>query len=359
MSKLERVTLRHLRQPLIRPYRLSYRTFEEFEPFLLEIADSDGRTGFADGHVSPGSSSETREGAWSFLLGEIKANLGVELTEVKRRALARFEESKVAVTALVTAVEVLEDHPALRIPAPTTLPLLTPVNALEPAAIAAEIEDWIGQGFRTFKIKVGKDVVADLARVAAIQRAVAGRATLRLDANRAFSRDDGVRFARRLDPAGIELFEQPCDSDDWDANAAVAAASPVPLMLDEPICTLADIDRAATIPGVGYCKLKLKRFGSLDRLIEGLDRVRGKGLRPVLGDGLGSEAHNWLEACAARGRIDNAGEFNGFLKPRDRLLAEPMVFRNGGIELPAGYRARLDPAAVERFTVETVEFTLG
>ncbi len=356
MTTISNVTLTRLRQPLIRPYRLSYRTFEEFEPYLVEVEDSEGRSGFADGHVSPGSSSETRDGAWAFLVREIKGCIGRDIAECKAAVLSRFEESKVAATALVTALEVLEGHPALTLAQPATLPLLTPINALEPKAIAAEIEEWLGQGFRTFKIKVGKDVGADLARVADIQRATGGRATLRLDANRAFSRDDGVSFARGLDPTGIELFEQPCDSDDWDANAAVAAASRVPLMLDEPICTLADIDRASTIPGVGYCKLKLKRFGSLDRLIEGLERVNAKGMKPVLGDGLGSEIHGWLEACAARGRIDNAGEFNGFLKPRDRLLCEPLVFRNGSIELPAGYRAKLDRTAIERFKIETATF---
>ncbi len=356
MSTIRRITLTRLRQSLIRPYRLSYRTFEEFEPYLVEVETSDGLSGFADGHVSPGSSSETREGAWAFLVREIEAAIGRGVAETKAAVLSRFEESKVAATALVTALEVLEGHAALSIGKPQRLPLLTPINALEPKAIAAEIEDWLGQGFRTFKVKVGKDVDADLARVAAIQSTTAGRATLRLDANRAFSRADGIRFAKGLDPAGIELFEQPCDSDDWEANAAVAAASRVPLMLDEPICTLADIDRAATIPGVGYCKLKLKRFGSLERLIEGLERVRAKGMKPVLGDGLGSEIHGWLEACAAIGRIDNAGEFNGFLKPRERLLAEPLAFRNGALELPAGYSARLDRAAVARFTVESRRF---
>lgn len=354
MSKIRSIELRRLRQPLIRPYRLSYRTFEEFEPYLVRIEDDAGRRGFADGHISPGSSSETREGGWRFLLEHAKASLGRDTRDAMAAILDQFEQSKVAATALVTAIEVLEGHPALTIPTQTRLPLLTPVNALEPKAIEKEVVDWLAQGFRTFKVKVGKDVSADLARVAAIQRCVAGRATLRLDANRAFSREDGVRFAASLDPAGIELFEQPCDSDDWDANAAVAAASPVPLMLDEPICTLDDIDRAATIKGVGYCKLKLKRFGSISRLIEGLDRLKANGLGAVLGDGLGSEAHNWLEACAARGRIDNAGEFNGFLKPKDRLLAAPMPFIDGAIVLPSGYRAQLDEAAVTRFTVEAV-----
>ena len=76
------------------------------------------------------------------------------------------------------------------------LPLLTPVNSMEPEAIGREIEDWLAQGFRTFKVKVGKDVDADLDRVEAIQQAVAGRGTLRLDANRAYSREQGETFVR-------------------------------------------------------------------------------------------------------------------------------------------------------------------
>jgi L-alanine-DL-glutamate epimerase-like enolase superfamily enzyme len=357
MAKIVRASLRRLRQPLIRPYRLSYRTFEEFEPFLIELEDETGRHGFSDGHISPGSSTETREGGWSFLVEQLRGAIGREARQVQAAALARFETSKVAATTIATAVDVLAGHRALEITAAVRLPLLTPINALQPADIAPEVETWLGQGFRTFKIKVGKDVAADLARVAAIQAAVAGRAKLRLDANRAFSREDGVAFARGLDPSGIELLEQPCDSDDWEANAAVAAVSPVPLMLDEPICTLADIERAATIEGVGYCKLKLKRFGSIDRLIEGLKLVRTCGLSPVLGDGLGSEIHNWLEACAARGLIDNAGEFNGFLKPRERIMVPPLHFEAGAIQLPASYRPQPDRAAVERFTVETAHFS--
>ena len=165
-----------------------------------------------------------------------------------------------------------------------------------------------------------------------------------------------MRFASALDPTGIELFEQPCDSDDWDANAAVAAASTVPLMLDEPICTLDDIERAGGIANVRFCKLKLKRFGSLDRLHEGLLRVRACGMEPVLGDGLGSEVQSWLEACVARSTIRNAGEFNGFLKPEDRLLDPPLTFVDGSIRLPAGYRPALDRDAVEKFTTAKLDF---
>jgi L-alanine-DL-glutamate epimerase-like enolase superfamily enzyme len=344
--------------PLVRPYRLSYRTFETFEPFVVEMEDTDGRVGMADALISPGSSEETPEGGWAFCIAQIRAVLGCGTAEAKAKILASFESSKVATTALVCAIEFLEDSPFLTIPQETRLPLLTPVNALDAAAIAPEIEDWIGKGFRTFKVKVGKDVQADLDRVKAIQHAVAGRATLRLDANRAFSRTQAETFARSLEPTGIELFEQPCDSKDWEANAAVAAASPVPLMLDEPICTLADIERAADIRNVGFCKLKLKRFGSMERLHQGLEAVRSNGMEPVLGDGLGSELHNWLEACVARTTICNAGEFNGFLKPKERLFTEPMPFENGAIVLPAGYRPQVDRERLARLTAEEQTFQL-
>jgi L-alanine-DL-glutamate epimerase-like enolase superfamily enzyme len=165
---------------------------------------------------------------------------------------------------------------------------------------------------------------------------------MRLDANRAFSEADGCRFAAALDPAGIELFEQPCDADDWDANANVAKVSTVPVMLDEPICALADIERAATIPNIGMCKLKLKRFGGLDLLKEGLDRVRALGMEPVLGDGTSIELCCWMEACVARVTIRNAGEFNGFLKPKAKLFADPLRFENGDLVLPAGFKPRID-----------------
>ena len=356
MSPIRRIEVRRLRMPLIKPYRLSYRTFEEFEPFVVLVVGADGTTGFGDAHISPGSSSETREGGWAFIADHASRMIGLAPEDAKALVLRDFSQSKAATTALVSAVEVFEGLALLEVPKATTLPLLAPVGSLTEAEIAAEVETLLADGFRTFKVKVGKDVEADLARVAVIQRCVRGRATLRLDANRAFSQAQGIAFASRLDAQGIELFEQPCGTEDWEANGAVAAASTVPLMLDEPICTLEDIARAGDMARVGFCKLKLKRFGSLERLKEGLDAVRAHRMEPVLGDGLGSEIQSWLEAAVARMTITNAGEFNGFLKPQDRLFENPIAFADGAIRLPANYRPRLDAAALDRFTVDLMKF---
>ena len=341
--KLSEITLRKVRLPLIRPYVLSYRTFDEFEPIIVEVRDDGGRVGWGEGHISPGSSSETRDGGWAFCAQQAAAIAGRDTVDAKAIVAGRMAESRVAATALLTAIEMLEGHPLLKISGEARLPLLTPFNSASPHDIETEVERRLEEGFRTFKIKVGKDADADRARVQAIQRAIAGRATMRLDANRAYAQDDASRFAATLDPSGIELFEQPCRADDWDANAAVANVSTVPVMLDEPICGLDDIARAGDIRNVGFCKLKLKRFGSLDALRQALETVRAHGMEPVLGDGLSSELQCWMEGCVAHHVIRNAGEFNGFLKPKVRLFAEPLRFENGALVMAAGFTPTIDP----------------
>jgi L-Ala-D/L-Glu epimerase / N-acetyl-D-glutamate racemase len=355
--KLQEIRLRTVRLPLIRPYVLSYRTFTEFEPIIVEARDSDGRTGWGEGHVSPGSSSETREQGWTFCREHAAAVVGKDTAEAKAIVAANLDASKVAATALLTAIEMLEDHPLLRIDHEVRLPLLTPFNSSTPTEIEEEVERRLGEGFRTFKIKVGKDADTDIERVRAIQRVIAGRATMRIDANRAYCEADACRFAAALEPIGIALFEQPCHAQDWGANANVASASTVPIMLDEPICTLADVKRAAAIPNVGFCKLKLKRFGGLDLLREALDAVRQLNMEPVLGDGLASELGCWMEACVGSVTISNAGEFNGFLKPKVRLFTEPLELAAGALVLSPGFRPMIDVDALSAHEIACERFT--
>ena len=250
----------------------------------------------------------------------------------------------------------LEALPLLNKKEAVRLPLLSPVNGLDRYAIQTEITQKLEQGFRTFKVKVGQDVDADLNRLEMIQRAVDGQATLRVDANRAYDGPSAIRFSTGLAAEDIELFEQPCAAEAWEVNAEVASHSKVPVMLDESICTKADIDRAADIEGVEFCKLKLKRFGGIRRLHEALFRVRDKGMRPVLGDGLGGEITCWMEACVALDAIDNAGEFNGYLKPSLRVFSVPLGFEEGALTMPPAYQPSLDVETLASQTIELAKF---
>ena len=361
MTDLAGLTLHLVHLPLTVPYHVSYRVYEDFDPILVEARDGQGRSAWGEGHISPGYSIESVAGGFEFCKELAAHMVGRGTAEAKAMARLRRHESPVAASALIAAVEMLEDNPLLHLAEDVTLPLLTPFHATEPGAIEAEVEERLGQGFATLKVKVGKDWRADLARLNRVRDAAGGRAVIRLDANRGFSREDGASFARGLDPEGIELFEQPCAADDWDANGAVAAISRVPVMLDESIYGLGDIERAGAMPGIGLIKLKLKKMGGIIDLRAGLARIRALGMEPVLGDGVAADIGCWMEACVARlgadGGITNAGEFNGFLKTRVSLLANPMALAHGALHLAAGYRPEIDRDALAAHTRAHAEYT--
>ena len=94
--KLQELTLRTIRLPLIQPYVLSYRTFTEFEPIIVELRDSDGRIAWGEGHISPGSSRETREGGWKFCCEYAAAVIGKDTRDAKAIISADVGASKVA-----------------------------------------------------------------------------------------------------------------------------------------------------------------------------------------------------------------------------------------------------------------------
>lgn len=350
------IALYRVKMPLSVPYHVSYRVYEDFEPIIVEARDAAGRIGWGEGHISPGHTFETVDGGWAFCHTAAGALIGMEVADAVAAMARHVPESPVAASALVTALEMLGGHPMLDLDRDVSLPLLTPFHATDHADIPGEVEARVAEGFRTLKVKVGKDWKADAAKVRAVQQAARGKAVIRLDANRGFSRADGCRFAGSLDPEGIELFEQPCDSKAWDDNAAVAAVSAVPVMLDESIYGADDIRRAGDIEGVGFVKLKLKKMGGLDLLKDGLALIRALGMVPVLGDGVSTELGCWMEACVARATIDNAGEFNGFLKPRARLFAEPLHFENGALHMKTGFRPEIDRDALAAHTINEARF---
>lgn len=354
--KIDAIALHQLKLPLKVPYKVSQKTFDEFMPIIVEARGAGGETGWGEALITTGYTQETLDSGWRFCREHAAPLAGLDTAQARARLVQAIPGSPVAISAMLAALDMMERDPLLTIAAPATIPLLAPCQSREPAAIRDEVESLLAQGFRTFKVKVGFDVEADLARVRAIGEAANGRARLRLDANRAFTAAQGCAFASRLDPASVELFEQPCASADWDANAAVAKASAVPVMLDESIFGIADIERAATLEGVGCVKLKLKKIGSVSMLEAALRRIRELGMEPVLGDGVSVQIACWMEACVARTTIANAGEMNGFLKANVPLFANPLPFARGAIELPAGYWPQVDEAVLARYRTRTERF---
>jgi L-alanine-DL-glutamate epimerase-like enolase superfamily enzyme len=353
LPAVDTVTVYLLQVPLKVPYRLVFGPVAHFDTIIAEVTDRDGNTGFGEATILTGYTDETIGDSWQAAkaFAGALASAGGRAGELIHKLGEKFPFTA---TAFGTALEMLAGSVLLKLPVDIAVPLVGLLNAKDEASMHTEFEQLLKAGYRTIKVKVGFDLDKDIELVKTFQKVVNGRATIRLDANQAFSAQQGVRFVKALDPAGIELFEQPCAAGDWDSHLAVARVAQVPMMLDESIYGLADIDKAAKLEAATYIKLKLMKLVTLDALSKAIERIRDLGMKPVLGNGVACDPGCWMEACIAARQIDNAGEMNGFLKARAPLLRDPLDFGDGAMRLKAGYAPQLDRAGLTTYLLDSL-----
>ena len=359
--KIERVELHRLEIPLTRPYRLAFGPVTQYDTILVEAIGRDGEHGFGEATLLTGYTDETIGDSYT-LACEIARQLpGTESVAASAQMIALGARAPFVATAFHTALDMAAGHALLAPRRAIRVPILGLLQGDGEGELRDAFERLLADGYRTVKVKIGFDVEDDLRALATIQTVVAGRAAIRVDANQGYTAAEAVEFVRSADPVGIELFEQPCAAGDWDAHRQAvdaAASTGLPLMLDESIYDLGDIERAAREHACAFVKVKLMKFVGIDALVAAIARIRALGMKPVLGNGVACDVSCWMEACVAAHCIDNAGEMNGFLKARRMLLAEPLALERGEVVIPPGPRT-LDRDAIAAYTRDCAIFRDG
>jgi o-succinylbenzoate synthase len=157
------------------------------------------------------------------------------------------------------------------------------IPILDEARVDQLAAQWYGRGFRTFKLKVGDDVDADLARVGRLASRFADVSFV-LDANQGFDRAQAHAFLRGV--AGmkdrVRLIEQPLARDDLEGMAGLRAERVAPIAADESVFTLDDA-RSVIAAGAADCvNLKIMKSG-LAETVAIADAVRAAGLELMVG----------------------------------------------------------------------------
>jgi L-alanine-DL-glutamate epimerase-like enolase superfamily enzyme len=349
---VEQVVAHRVVLPLARPYELSFGTLRHFDLCLVRVR-VDGREGLGDCVALPGYSAESADSVW--------ARLGALAPPLVGRpadgALAELEEGRArrpfATAPLLTALETAVVP--LSVPEEVTVALVGTVAGHDAEDAAADAGRLVTEGHRTLKVKVGFDPAMDARRVGRIQARVAGEAVLRVDANQAWGPAEARAFSERVDPAGIEHFEQPFPPAAWREMAELARTCPLPLMLDESIESEADLERTLELRCAQVVKFKLAKAGGLSALEALVLRAREGGLRVVLGNGVAGQVENLAEILLAARLVPTTGEMNGFTKPAARLLANPYGTDRGRAVVPAGYVPIIDEERVAAHEVARLD----
>ena len=90
-------------------------------------------------------------------------------------------------------------------------------------------------GFGGAKMKVGRPIHEDAARLMAVREAVGPGFELFTDANQAFSVDEAIRRARHYEAADIGWLEEPLTADDVDGHIRLCESTSIPIAVGESL----------------------------------------------------------------------------------------------------------------------------
>jgi L-alanine-DL-glutamate epimerase-like enolase superfamily enzyme len=100
--------------------------------------------------------------------------------------------------------------------------------------LAAEMEEYVREGFRAVKMKVGGEPMkTDAERVRAVRDAVGPDIDILLDANNKWNAYEAIRFGRMVEKYDPYWFEEPVEPDDFQGCAEVRRVLDIPVVAGE------------------------------------------------------------------------------------------------------------------------------
>ena len=265
-----------------------------------------------------------------------KAALEMALWDIKGKALE------------TPVFELLGGRSRERIGLSFSIPFAPPAEA---ATFAAEL---VQKGFKTVKLKVGKDFENDIATVKQVRKAVGPDIRVRLDANMGFSDvKRSLAFIERIADYDPEMLEQPLAQRDLSGMAYLRDQAAIRIMADESVWTPYDAMEVIRHRAADVVSVYVSEAGGLLNAwrcfaicnAAGIPCVIGS--MPELGIGTAAAIHLGLSANDLPFDCDACGA----LYHTDDLILTPIRSENGFSYAPegSGLGVELDHDALERF----------
>ncbi len=109
---------------------------------------------------------------------------------------------------------------------------------IDTTALVEDAERAKAAGFGGCKVKVGRPIHEDVARLGAVRDAVGPGFEVFTDANQAFAVDEAIRRARHYEAADIGWFEEPMPADDVDGHVRLSNATTIPVAVGESLYSI-------------------------------------------------------------------------------------------------------------------------
>jgi len=233
------------------------------------------------------------------------------------------------------------------------IPVNAVIGALPLDATITRAQELIAAGFQCIKLKVGSDAEREIARIAAVRRAIGSSPHLRLDANEAWTFDLAVTILSQLAEYDLQYVEQPLPAGDLEGMRVLRRAIPIPIAADESVFNLRSTRHVLAHAAADILILKPQLIGGLRAAQQVIREAAGHGVRCVItsaieaGVGVAGAVH--LAAATPEVTLECGLATLSLLE--DDLLLAGLAIQNGVLAVPAGpgLGISLDKAALTRY----------
>ena len=273
--KITEVRLGTISVPLRVPFKTALRSVSSVEDVVVEIHTDTGHVGYGEAPptgVITGDTTGAIIGAIQDHIG--KSILGRDVDDLEdvlklvQSCIVHNTSAKAAVDmALWDLYGQLYNIPVYKLLGGARKTIVTDItiSVNEPEEMARDALSAIARGYDCLKVKVGANPTLDVARLAAVRRAVGNDVCIRIDANQAWQPKEAVRILNQMQDQGlqIEFVEQPVKARDFEGLKYVTQRSYVPVLADESVFSPEDALTIMQMGAADLINIKLMKCGGL------------------------------------------------------------------------------------------------
>lgn len=273
--RIQKVELGEIQIPLVTPFKTALRTVTAVNDIVVRITADDGQTGYGEAPATAVITGDTKGSVVAAIRDFIApAITGMDIEDIDG-IMRRMQKAIVKNTSAKAAVDMaVYDLYAKNLNKPLYKVLGGNQNTIE-TDITISVNDTeemvqdslrgVEQGFRILKVKVGKEGLKDVERIAAIRRAVGEEIIIRVDANQGWQPKDAVRIIRAMEDKGlnIDLVEQPVDAHNFEGMKYVTSNVFTPILADESVFSPQDAIKLIQEGAADLINIKLMKTGGI------------------------------------------------------------------------------------------------
>ena len=289
MNKLE-LTYHPYILKLTTPFETSKGKIIERKGFIISLKSSSGKIGIGDAAPFPEFGSETYDEAEK-RIASIKISMRVGLEEFKdslKALLYNFNTHPALKHGLEQAlINLICNEKNITVAEALTLKLKKEIKAnaaigfLKPEEATKGALKFVKEGFKTLKIKTGRENFQDdYKTISLIRKAVGEDVKIRIDTNGKWSVDEAIKYLKRLEEFSLEYAEQPVNT--IDEFKKLKRKISVPLAADESIRDFETAKKFISEKVINFIILKPMMLGGLLPTLEIIEIAEKNNVIPII-----------------------------------------------------------------------------